>query len=208
MSEEVSSSLMIGVAGGSGSGKTTIAEKIAAALPEGKVRLIHHDAYYRDHPKLSYEQRSQLNFDHPEALETSLLVQHLEHLRAGNAIEMPAYDFKTHRRSEQTLRVEPAPVVVVEGILVLVDPRLREQFDIKIYVDTDADIRVFRRVRRDMEIRGRSFESVREQYYATVRPMHLEYVEPSRRTADLIIPEGGENAVALDVILARLRAQL
>jgi uridine kinase len=200
--------LFIGVGGGSGSGKTTIAERVAAALPAGSVRLISHDAYYRDHPQLDDEARAQLNFDHPEALETELLVEHLARLRAGNAVEVPSYDFEIHRRSSKTTYVEPSPVVIVEGILVLVDAGLRDQFDIKIYVDTDPDIRVLRRVRRDMQVRGRSFESVREQYYATVRPMHLQYVEPTRRMADLIIPEGGENAVALEVILARLRAAL
>jgi uridine kinase len=198
--------LVIGIAGGSGSGKSTVADALASALPQGSVATLRHDHYYRDREDLTLEQRHRVNYDHPDALETSLLVEHLQHLKAGNPIEVPVYDFKTHRRKLETERLEPASVVIVEGILVFVDEHLRRELDIKIFVDTEADIRAIRRIRRDMRVRGRDFESVREQYYQTVRPMHLEFVEPSKRTADLIIPEGGENRVAIDVIVARLLA--
>lgn len=198
------SALVVGIAGGTGSGKTTVAKTIAAALPIDRVAMVEYDAYYRDRTDLELEARSQLNFDHPEALETELFVEHLASLKEGRGIDMPIYDFKTHRRKVESRRIEAAPVVIVEGILVFVDPRVRERLDMKIFVDTDADIRVFRRIRRDMEQRGRTFESVREQYYRTVRPMHLQFVEPSKRWADLIIPEGGNNRVALDLIIAKL----
>lgn len=198
-------SLIVGIAGGTGSGKTTIAKTIAAALPQPGVAMIEYDAYYRDRLDLPPESRAQLNYDHPDALESELLAEHLDALRAGRGIDTPIYDFKEHRRRTESRRVDPAPVVVVEGILVFVDPRIRERLDMKIFVDTDADIRVFRRIRRDMEQRGRSFESIREQYYRTVRPMHLQFVEPSKRWADLIIPEGGNNRVALDLIIAKLQ---
>lgn len=197
---------VVGVAGGTGSGKTTVAEHIVSALPPEHVCIIQHDNYYRDRADLTYEERCQLNFDHPEALETELLIEHLARLKSGEPVDVPLYDFKTHRRSEETQRVEPRQVVVVEGILVFVDERLREQLDLKLFVDTPADIRVFRRIRRDLEQRGRTFASIREQYYATVRPMHLQFVEPSKSYADLIIPEGGRNRVALDLILAKLRS--
>ncbi len=200
--------LTIGIAGGSGSGKSTIAHKIAAAVPSYAVNTIEHDAYYRDRPDLSYEARCQLNFDHPDSLETELLIQQLAELKRGNGVDVPVYDFKTHRRLPGARRVEATPIVIVEGILVLVEPALRELLDVKIFVDTDADIRVFRRVRRDIEQRGRTFESVREQYYRSVRPMHLQYVVPSKRWADLIIPEGGENRVALDLLVSKLRTVL
>lgn len=198
------SSLVVGIAGGTGSGKTTVAKTIAAALPAAGVAMIEYDAYYRDRQDLSPEERALLNFDHPDSLETELLVEHLGALKQGAAIDVPIYDFKTHRRREESRRVEPAKIVIVEGILVFVDPRLRGSFDMKIFVDTDSDIRVFRRIRRDMEHRGRSFESIRDQYYKTVRPMHLQFVEPSKRWADLIIPEGGNNKVALDLIISKL----
>ncbi|HEY8429842.1 MAG TPA: uridine kinase [Sandaracinaceae bacterium] len=197
---------VVGVAGGTGSGKTTIAEHIVSALPPEHVCVIQHDNYYRDRPDLTYEERCQLNFDHPDSLETELLIEHLARLKSGEAVEIPVYDFKTHRRSAERLRIEPRPIIVVEGILVFVDERLRAQLDLKLFVDTPADIRVFRRIRRDLEQRGRTFASVREQYYATVRPMHLQFVEPSKAYADLIIPEGGRNRVALDLILAKLRS--
>jgi uridine kinase len=198
--------LTIGIAGGTGSGKSTIAANIAAALPAGSVSVLDHDAYYRDRPDLTYEQRCELNFDHPDALETDLLVEQLRRLRSGEAVEAPSYDFVTHSRRTETRRVAPTPVVIVEGILVFVEAALRAELDVKIFVDTDADIRVFRRIRRDLEQRGRSFASIRDQYYRTVRPMHLLFVEPSKRWADLIVPEGGENRVALDVIIGRLRS--
>ncbi|NCQ59981.1 MAG: uridine kinase [Myxococcales bacterium] len=199
---------VIGIAGGTGSGKTTIARRIAASVPAESVSTLEHDSYYCDRPDLTYEERCALNFDHPHSLETPLLAQHLTELRAGQAVDAPIYDFKTHTRSDESRRVEPTPVIVVEGILVLAERSLRELFDIKIFVDTDADIRVFRRIRRDIEQRGREFESIREQYYRTVRPMHLRFVEPSKRWADIIIPEGGDNRVALDLVLTKLRSVL
>ncbi len=202
--EELPSRLTIGIAGGTGSGKTTVANKLAEALPNGSAVMIDHDSYYKDRGHLSPEQREQLNYDHPEALDSDLLAQHVAQLRAGNPVDVPIYDFVSHTRRKETRRLEPAPVIIVEGILVFVEQSLRDQLDIKIFVDTDADIRVFRRVRRDLEKRGRSFESVRAQYYKTVRPMHLQFVEPSKRWADLIIPEGGANKVALDVLLGKL----
>jgi len=196
--------LIIGIAGGTGSGKTTIAQKIVAALPPTGVAVFEHDSYYRDQRHLSAEERANLNYDHPDALETELLIEHIKSIRAGKAVEIPEYDFATHARSSSKKLQRPTPVVIVEGILVFVSPALRDLMDIKIFVDTDADIRVFRRIRRDIEQRGRTFTSVREQYYKTVRPMHLQFVEPSKRWADIIIPEGGDNHVALDLILSRL----
>jgi uridine kinase len=199
---------VVGVAGGTGSGKTTIARRIAGSLPSETVTILEHDAYYYDRGDLTYDERCELNFDHPDSLETSLLVAHLGALKNGRTVELPMYDFKIHRRGPHTRRVEATPIVVVEGILLFSDPALRAELDLKLFVDTDADIRVLRRVRRDMEHRGRSFESIREQYYKTVRPMHLQFVEPSKRWADLIIPEGGDNGVALDLITAKVRAVL
>lgn len=196
--------LVVGIAGATGSGKTTVARRLTESLPRGSVALLQHDSYYRDRGDLSYEQRCELNFDHPDSLETTLMVEHLQQLRAGKAARVPIYDFTTHRRRTDSVRIEPAAVVVVEGILVLADADLRGMFDIKVFVDTDADIRVFRRIRRDIEQRGRSFESVRKQYYSTVRPMHLQFVEPSKRWADIILPEGGRNQVALDLLVAKL----
>jgi uridine kinase len=181
-----------------------VANKLATAIPDGRCALIEHDAYYRDRGEMNLHERAAANYDHPDALESELLARHLAELRAGNPVEVPIYDFVSHTRRRETRRVAPAPVIIVEGILVFVEAYLREQFDIKIFVDTDADIRLIRRIRRDLEQRGRTFQSVREQYYATVRPMHLQYVEPSKRWADLIIPEGGDNEVALDVILGKL----
>lgn len=199
---------LVGVAGGTGSGKTTVARKIAGAAPRGAVTILEHDSYYLDRPDLTYEARCLLNFDHPESLETSLLLHHVRALKQGRAVEVPIYDFKHHRRSDEVRRVEPSPIVVVEGILIFSDADLRAELDLKIFVDTDADIRVLRRARRDMEQRGRSFESVREQYYGTVRPMHLQFVEPSKRWADVILPEGGDNHVALDLLTAKIQAVL
>jgi uridine kinase len=199
---------VIGIAGGTGSGKTTVARRVAAAVPVEKVTILEHDAYYRDRLDLTYEERCALNFDHPDALETSLLVEHLSTLRAGRMIEVPSYDFTAHARRPERRRVHPTPIVVVEGILVLADPALRALFDVRIFVDTDADLRVLRRIRRDIEQRGRSFDSVREQYYATVRPMHVQFVEPSKRWADLIVPEGGENQIAIDLLIGKVRSVL
>lgn len=196
--------LVVGIAGGTGSGKTTVAHKLAAAMPPGRCVTIEHDAYYRNQAHLTFEERTQVNYDHPASLESSLLATHLRRLREGEAVDIPIYDFANHTRSAETRHILPAPLIIVEGILVFADAALREQMDIKIYVDTDADIRLIRRIRRDIEVRGRSFQSVRDQYYNTVRPMHIEYVEPTKRWADLIVPEGGDNHVALDVLLGRL----
>ncbi|MSP59978.1 MAG: uridine kinase [Myxococcales bacterium] len=196
--------LMIGIAGGTGSGKSTVAHALAEGLPNASVVVVDHDAYYRDRSDLSFEERAGLNYDHPDALDNDLFALHLGALRAGEAVDLPIYDFVTHSRRQESRRVSPARIIIVEGILVFVEERVRRLLDIKLFVDTDADLRVFRRIRRDLEQRGRSFNSVREQYYNFVRPMHLEYVEPSKRWADLIIPEGGENRIALDVILGKL----
>ena len=194
----------MGIAGGTGSGKTTVAHKLAAAMPAGRCVSLEHDAYYRDQSHLTFDERVHTNYDHPASLESSLLARHLAELRGGNSVDIPIYDFAAHTRSDKTRNVAPAPLIIVEGILVFAEAQLREQMDIKIFVDTDADIRLIRRIRRDIEVRGRSFQSVRDQYYATVRPMHIEYVEPTKRWADLIVPEGGDNHVALDVLLGRL----
>jgi uridine kinase len=196
--------LIVGIAGGTGSGKTTVAHKLAGAMPAGRCVSVEHDAYYFDQGHLPPEERAKINYDHPASLESSLLAEHLRQLRAGRAVDVPIYDFATHTRKQETRHVEAAPVVIVEGILVFVEAALRDQMDIKIFVDTDPDIRLMRRIRRDLEHRGRTFQSIRDQYYATVRPMHLEHVEPSKRWADLIVPEGGDNHVALDVLLGRL----
>jgi uridine kinase len=196
--------LLVGVAGGTGSGKTTIAQKLAEALGND-CRIIEHDAYYRDRSHLVPQERESVNYDHPEALESDLLALHLSQLRAGLTVELPIYDYVTHTRRRDTRRLSPTRVIIVEGIMTLVEESVRAQLDIKVFVDTDADIRLLRRISRDMDERGRSFFSVRDQYNRTVRPMHLSFVEPSKRWADLIVPEGGDNQVAVDVILARLQ---
>lgn len=198
--------LFIGIAGGTGSGKSTVAANIAAALPESSVSVIDHDAYYKDLPDMPFEERQLVNYDHPDSLDNALLAHHLQALRRGDSVDVPQYDFVTYSRRAESRRVSPTPVVIVEGILTFVEREVRDALDVKIFVDTDADIRVFRRIRRDMEKRGRTFQQVREHYYTTVRPMHLQFVEPSKRWADLIIPEGGNNHVALDLIIGRLRA--
>jgi uridine kinase len=198
--------LFIGIAGGSGSGKTTVAQAVVERL-DGKVTLVQHDAYYRHQPHLSFEERTQVNYDHPSSLETELLVRHLETLRAGEGVERPVYDFALHLRSEETVWVEPGRVVIVEGILVLADHALRSELDLKIFVDTDPDVRLARRLERDIQERGRSVESVITQYFATVRPMHLEFVQPSMRYADLIIPEG-YNPAAVATVAELIRSRL
>ncbi len=197
--------LVIGIGGGTGAGKTTIARAIMAELPNTSAAYLQHDSYYRDRPELSSEQRTRLNYDHPESLDNDLLVAHIDALVQGQGIDAPIYDFVTHRRLTETHRVDPAPVVVVEGILIFADPRLNARYDIKLYVDTPPDIRVLRRIRRDIEQRGRTFDDVRRQYYATVRPMHYTFVEPTKYQADLIIPEGGNTRVAIDLIVRRIR---
>ena len=197
--------LFIGIGGGSGSGKTTIAESVMDRLGS-EVALVQHDAYYRHSPEMSFEDRARVNYDHPSSLETELLVKHLVALRSGEAIDRPVYDFATHLRSEQVVVVVPAPVVLVEGILVLAEPELRSELDLKIFVDTDPDVRLARRLQRDIEERGRTMESVISQYFSTVRPMHLEFVEGSKQFADIIIPEGyNPAAVATVVELIRSR---
>jgi len=197
--------LVLGIAGGSGSGKSTIAKSILEALLPGQGILLQQDHYYRSQSHLPAAERAGVNYDHPDALELDLLTTHLDQLRTGQSILRPTYDFTTHDRAREGVRLEPAPVIVVEGILVLADDRLRSRFEVKLFVDTDADIRVMRRIRRDLEHRGRTFAQVRKQYYETVRPMHLTFVEPSKRFADVVIPEGGQNRVALDFLLSFVR---
>lgn len=197
--------ILLGVAGGSGSGKTTVARAVLRAVGEGRIGLIEQDSYYRD---VAWHAESDLlrhNFDHPAALDNDLLVEHLTELRAGRRVETPVYDFVRHRRTARTRRVEPLPVVVLEGILILAEPAVRELLDFKIFVDTDADLRLIRRIERDLTERGRLLPDVLRQYQQSVRPMHLEFVEPSKRWADVIIPEGGENRVALEMVVARVR---
>lgn len=201
-------SLLIGVAGGSGSGKTTVSHAILERVGRERIAYLQHDAYYRDRSSLPIEERARINYDHPDSLETDLLIEHLKQLRAGRAIEMPQYDFAQHIRKRETRRVEPRNVILVEGILIFADRTLREMFDIKIFVDTDPDLRFLRRLQRDITERGRTVESVIAQYLETVRPMHLEFVEPSKRYADVIIPEGGFNTIAIDMVVARINAML
>lgn len=200
--------IIIGVAGGTGSGKTTVAFAILEKVGWNRIALIQHDSYYYDASNLPLEERARLNFDHPDALETALLVEHLKVLRSGQPVQIPTYDFRTHTRLAETRLINPEPVILVEGILIFAEPALRELFDVKIFVDADADIRFMRRLERDMKDRGRSLDSVIEQYMTTVRPMHLEFVEPSKRYAHVIIPEGGHNTVALDMVVARVQTLL
>jgi uridine kinase len=196
--------VIIGVAGGSGSGKTTVAERVRESAPGRTVAILHHDSYYRDNVHLAPEDRARINYDHPQAFETDLLVSHLERLRRGEAVDVPVYDYATHSRTAETQRVEPADIVFVEGILVLESAELRRLMDIRIYVDVDADERLIRRLRRDIAERGRSLESVVAQYRDVVRPMHLQFCEPSKRHAHLIIPEGGHNRVAIDLLTSKI----
>ena len=200
--------ILIGIAGGSGSGKTTLADRLMECFGQDEVSILRHDSYYRRHDDMTYEERTKLNYDSPEAYETELLCRHIEMLKRGEPVDVPVYDFTVHNRSDKTERVEPAPVIVLEGILIFADPRLLELMDIKIYVDTDADERILRRLRRDVRDRGRSIDSVIGQYLGTVKPMHELYVEPSKRAADIIVPRGGENAVALEMLIDRVRKQL
>jgi uridine kinase len=200
--------LVIAIAGGTGSGKTTVANVIIKRVGAQHIAYLPHDAYYKDLKDLPEAQRAQINFDHPNSLDTGMLIEHVRDMKAGLMIEHPVYDFKTHSRTDQTVRLEPQPIVIVEGILIFVEPALRELFDVKIFVDTPPDIRFIRRLARDINERGRTVESVIQQYQETVRPMHLEFVEPSKRYADVIIPEGGFNTVALDMVVARIEALL
>ena len=199
--------LVIGIAGGTGSGKTTLMKNIIQRFG-GAVTVLSHDNYYRRHDELPLEERSQLNYDEPAALETDLMARHLELLRQGQAIDCPVYDFAAHNRSDETVRVEPQPVIIVEGILIFENRPLRELMDIRIFVDTDADIRLCRRIKRDVNKRGRTLESVLTQYQQTVKPMHEKYVEPSKHFADIVVPEGGKNMVALDMIMGRIQRHL
>lgn len=200
--------IIIGVAGGTGSGKTTVSRAILQRVGPSRIAYLQHDSYYRDLSHLSLEERAQVNFDHPDALDNALLIEHLDALAAGRSVAVPIYDFTRHNRKEETRTVHPQPVVLVEGILIFVDRALRERMDIKIYVDTDADLRFIRRIQRDIKERGRSLESVIDQYLRTVRPMHLEFVEPSKRYADIIIPRGGLNSIAIDMVVARIEGML
>ena len=199
--------LVIGIAGGSGSGKTTLMKRLVERFGEN-VSVLSHDNYYKRHDELSFEERAVLNYDEPEALDTSLMVYQLDQLRHGMAIDCPVYDFSLHNRSNDTIHVEPQKVIIVEGIMIFVDPDLRSLMDIKIFVDTDADIRLCRRIKRDVTKRGRSLDSVLTQYKQTVKPMHEMYVEPSKKYADLVVPEGGKNQVALDMIVGRILRHL
>jgi uridine kinase len=194
----------IAVAGGTGSGKTTIANAILERVGSHNIAYIPHDAYYKDRPDLTLDQRRAINFDHPDSLETTLTHEHIVALQNWQAIDIPIYDFTIHRRTSEVQHVEPQPIILVEGILVLAEPTLRELFDVKIFVDTDADLRLIRRLNRDIAERGRTAESVIQQYLNTVRPMHMEFVEPSKRYADVIIPEGGHNTVAIDMVSDRI----
>jgi uridine kinase len=198
--------VIIGVAGGSGSGKTTVVNRIVSRLGPDQVSRIQHDSYYIDRSDVPSEERVHINYDHPDALETALLVQHLEQLRAGRAVEVPVYDFATHSRTRETVTVLPRRVVIVEGILILTDPHLRRLMDIMVFVDTDSDLRILRRIDRDLRERKRDLESVVEQYLESVRPMHLEFVEPSKRYAHVIVPEGGHNRVAVEMLITTIRS--
>lgn len=200
--------VIIGIAGGTGSGKTTVAQAIYDRVGKDRIEWVSHDSYYRNFEGLNPEERHHINFDHPDSLETELLCRHLDVLSKGSSVEVPIYDFATHSRTNNTQRVEPRKVIIVEGILVLGEVELRKRIDIKLFVDTPADIRFMRRLVRDIKERGRTMESVIGQYMTTVRPMHEEFVEPSKRYADLIIPEGGENLVAIDAIIARVERLL
>ena len=199
--------LVIGIAGGTGSGKTTLMNNLIDQFRD-HVTLLSHDNYYKRHDDLTYEERCQLNYDEPAALETDLMAAHLDQLRQGNAIDCPVYDFTQHNRSDKTIRIVPRKVIIVEGILIFENKELRDLMDIRIFVDTDADVRLCRRILRDVEERGRSLESVLSQYQNTVKPMHEMYVEPSKKYANIIVPEGGQNYVALDMITGRIKRHL
>ena len=199
--------LVIGIAGGSGSGKTTLMKNLVEKF-EGDVAVVSHDNYYKRHDNMTYEERSQINYDEPDAFDTPLMVQHLQHLRQGETVLCPVYDYTIHNRSEETVEIAPKRVIIVEGILIFADEALREQMDIRVFVDTDADVRLCRRIKRDVNKRGRSLESVLSQYQQTVKPMHEKYVEPSKKFAHIVVPAGGKNVVALDMITDRIYRHL
>ena len=200
--------LIIGIAGGTGSGKSTVARRVAEALTDSSVAFIDMDAYYKNFAHLSMAERRRVNWDHPDAFDLDLLVEHLDRLCAGEAIEKPVYDFVQHARAPRTVEIAPADVVVIDGILLFVDARVRSLCDVKVYVDADADVRLIRRLRRDIAHRGRPIDEILEQYLNTVRPMHLQFVEPSKRYADVIVPRGGHNAVAIEMIVAKIQRRL
>ena len=199
--------LVIGIAGGSGSGKTTLMKRLVEQFGDD-VTVVSHDNYYRRHDELTYEERCQINYDEPAAFETDLMADHLDRLRQGQAIDCPVYDYTAHNRSDETIRIEPRKVIIVEGIMIFENEALRDLMDIRIFVDTDADIRLCRRIKRDVNKRGRTLESVLTQYQQTVKPMHEQYVEPSKKYANLVVPEGGKNIVALEMITDRIRRHL
>ena len=199
--------MIIGIAGGTGSGKTTLTERLKAEF-QGDVSVLYHDNYYKSHSDMTYEERAKLNYDHPDAFETERMIADLQALRRGEAVECPVYDYTVHDRSPQTLVVQPTKVILVEGILIFAEPELRALMDIKIFVDTGADVRILRRIMRDVKKRGRSLDSVVQQYLTTVKPMHEQFVEPSKRYADIVVPEGGRNLVALDMIIQRIRSHV
>ena len=200
--------ILIGIAGGSGSGKTTLANTLISYFGKNEVSLLRHDNYYKRLDNIPFEERVKVNYDHPDAFDTDLLCGHIMDLKAGKAIEMPVYDYSVHNRSDKKIRVQPNPVIILEGILILAEPRLVDLMDFKIYVDTDADERILRRIIRDVKERGRSLDSVITQYRETVKPMHDQFVEPSKRKANIIIPEGGRNDAAMEVIVELIRSRL
>lgn len=200
--------ILLGIAGGTGSGKTTLADKLIDSFGDDEVSVLRHDNYYKRHDEMCYDERAKLNYDHPNAFDTELLCEHIKMLKEGKSIEMPVYDYTIHNRSDETVVVNPAPVILLEGILIFAEPSLCDLMDIKVFVDTDADVRILRRIIRDVKERERSLDSVIDQYLTTVKPMHEQFVEPSKRRADIIIPEGGENVVALEMLIERVRKHL
>jgi uridine kinase len=200
--------IVIGIAGGTGSGKTTVANVILRRVGNHRIAYLPHDAYYRELKDLPLNQRAAVNFDHPDSIESELMLAHINQLKKWESVNLPVYDFSTHSRTEQKIRIDPQPVIIVEGILIFAEVKLREVFDVKLFVDTDPDLRFIRRLQRDIAERGRTMEKVIQQYLTTVRPMHLEFVEPSKRYADVIIPEGGLNEVAMEMVIARIESLL
>lgn len=199
---------IIGIAGGTGSGKSTLTARLREQFGKNEVSVINHDSYYKRHDELPYEERCKLNYDHPDSFDTDLLVEHLKALRRGETVQVPVYDYTIHNRSDKTVTVSPAPVVIVEGILIFASAELCDMMDLKVFVDTDADVRILRRIVRDVKSRGRTLDSVVTQYLTTVKPMHEQFVDPSKRKADLIVPEGGHNKVALDMLIKWVRNRL
>lgn len=197
--------IIVGIAGGTGSGKSTIAQEIYQSLPVESISVIEQDSYYKDQSDITFEQRVKTNYDHPDAFDTKLLIKHLKMLLNGETIDKPIYDFEIHNRKPVTQKVEPKGIIILEGIMILVEPEIRKMLDIKLFVDTDPDVRIIRRITRDIKERGRTIDSVIEQYMNVVRPMHLEFVEPTKRYADIIIPEGGYNKVAIDIMIAKVK---